>query len=398
MKKLSLRMRLTLTVVALITAVAVVLALFSLFNAGYWFTRAIDDVHTDEDMMVSVAGSTDADQKEQGALDAAIWEDGFYIAEWQEDQPEVVSVTLATQSFNYISLIYTVIVIAAGGVITWFVIGYALRPVKKLSAEIAGISENQLDVRITEFQAGDEISRLADSFNLMLSRLEKAFENQKSFSTAAAHELKTPLTTIKARLDVMDMEGKPAKEEYKKTTEITRKQTERMIGIVEDLFLFSMTQEHEYNDTVVLEELAEEVAEHIQMQAREKKLTINIAKGAHAVTAANRSMLERALTNVMENAVKYNRDDGKVFVEVTEEEKAYVIAVADTGPGIAQGEAAKIFEPFYRIDSSRSRKTAGAGLGLAIAKNMVEKHGGKISVGQSDTGGSVFYIRLPRRV
>jgi signal transduction histidine kinase len=262
-------MRLTLTVLALITAIAVVLLLFSVFNAGYSFTRAAEMLTADAGSPVEVEKSSiSVDQNPEGYFDARSAGD-IHAGTYSAGMPEVVSITVATQ-FNTNSIIYTVIVIAAGGVITWFVLGRALRPVKKLSAEIAEISENDLDTRITGFKAGDEISSLADSFNFMLERLEAAFESQKSFSSAAAHELKTPLATIKARLDVTEMNGRPDNGEYAKLVNIVRKHTDRMIGIVDDLFLFSMTNEHEFNDRVVLERLVGDVAGHNRHLIAEK--------------------------------------------------------------------------------------------------------------------------------
>lgn len=396
MKKLSLRMRLTLITIALITAIAVILALLSMYNAGYFFASAAQSF-TIDDVSDTVEASIAMDEL-MSAYDSGFMVAGMTSGDGEYFVPASVgtSITIAANQFNEINLLYTIIVIAAGGIATWFVLGRALKPVKALSEEIAGISENELDVRITEFQAGDEINSLADSFNLMLSRLEHAFENQKSFSTAAAHELKTPLATIKARLDVTELSGAPTKKEYTKTMEVVRNQTERMIGIVDDLFLFSTTNGYEYADDVDLEALMQGILVHLGGQIKEKNLSVAISGGTHRMPA-NRSMLERAFTNIIENAVKYNHDGGKLEICVEAQGRDYRVSVKDTGVGIPEDQREQIFEPFFRVDKSRSRKIAGAGLGLAIAKKMIGKHGGTIAVTSNEEGGSTFTVTLHPR-
>ncbi len=306
------------------------------------------------------------------------------------------SVLSGMQNFNDFSIQYMLIIIGVGTVLTWFALGRALKPVKKLSEEISGISENDLSIRIENFKSGDEISKLATSFNHMLERLEAAFESQKGFATAAAHELKTPLAAIKANIDVLEIGGSPTMEEYAETIEVAKNQTKRMISLVDDLFAMSATREYDFKDEVEMGNLLESIVTDLDHAIKAKDVHVSIQGDTKEVVTANAAMLQRAFSNLIENAVKYNNKGGSVEVDVQGQSHAVRVQIKDTGIGIGSEHTNKIFAPFYRVDTSRSRKIAGAGLGLAIAMQMIVRHGGTIEVAENEKGGSIFTVTLPR--
>ncbi len=328
-KKISLRMRLTLFTTAIITAIAVILALLSTYNARY--TIMLVETFATSDRSANLANMEPADT-------VVVPPDEVSAYEYNEQFafPTQTVYSTATEQFNVLNVLYTIIVIAAGGVATWFVLGRALAPVKKLSETVAGISENELDV------------------------------------TA--------------------LDANPTKAEYAKALEVVRNQTDRMIGIVDSLFLFSATNGYEQTDDVELELLMCGIVEQLERQIQEKNLTVTVSGAARCV--ANRAMLEHAFTNIIENAVKYNRPNGTIDINIAEDKSTCRVEVRDTGIGIPADQTDRIFEPFFRVDPSRSRKIAGAGLGLAIAKKMIEAHGGTIAIAPNPGGGSVFTVTL----
>lgn len=375
MKILSLRMRLTLVTVVIIIILAFILTGSSIYNASSIFKAAQSSDNSSTIYNVNSAN-------ESG-----------YAGEYTDQ--DTITIAQASEEFNDQSIMLMCVVIVMGGFFTYFALGYALRPVHELSEKINSISEHDLYVRIDNFQAGDEINRLADSFNMLLSRLEKAFHMQKSFASAAAHELKTPLAAIKTSLDVLGLEENPSSEEYAWTVQVAEKQTERMIKLVNDLFTMSMQHDYSFEDNVDLNLMLQDILWDLQPQIEEKQLTTSITDKFQRLLPANAAMLYRALANLVENAVKYNVKGGSVEICLAAEERHVSVRIADSGIGISQQQRERIFEPFYRVDTSRSRKTGGAGLGLAIAKDTIERHGGQIGIESNGNQGTVFVVRLP---
>ncbi|MGI6153262.1 MAG: sensor histidine kinase [Christensenellaceae bacterium] len=425
MKKLSLRMRLTITVIIIITAIALMLTLVAMYNSGVINTamsQTYDVVYAEMDSAL-IEGNYNADDigdfivegvpaslhlegsesyntysvEASPALPLFPFATGVAAVNTDPAFPEGVSISFSAvqSSFNINSIIFMLIIIAAGGIITWFALGKAMKPVRQLSEEIEGITENELDVRVTSFQSRDEVGTLAASFNLLMERLEKAFSEQREFATSAAHELKTPLAAIKANIGVLEMDSDPTSEEYKQTIAVVKKQMDRMAKLVDDLLCVS-SGDYETEDAVEVGSVIDTVLSDLAHKAKEKDLDIHVNTQLKNTASTNKAMLQRVLSNVIGNAVRYTQNHGRIEISAKENSSGFMIVVADNGPGIDEKNREKVFLPFFRVDDSRSRKAGGAGLGLAIAKSMVEKLGGSIELAPNKPSGSIFTVEIPK--
>ena len=301
---------------------------------------------------------------------------------------------LKAMSFKRNSYIYMTILIGLGSFLIYYTLKKEFTRLKKLSDEINMVNENKLSHRITGFDNGDELTMFANSFNTMLNRLDKAFESQKRFSVDASHELKTPLTVLKTNLDVLNLIENPSEEDYKYTVSIFKKQTERMIDLVDSLFLTAFQKEYDLNDTIIIDNIISNVIHDLEEKITEKNISISVTK-SNIITKGNSIMLTHAISNVVQNAVKYNKLNGSISVTFKKGETDYKIKISDTGIGVPKNKVNDIFEPFFRVDESRSRKVSGAGLGLAITKEVIHRHGGEITYSSNIYGGSNFVITLP---
>lgn len=386
MKKIPIRMRLTLYIVLLLAGVCVLMTALAMFNANMTFVipyvTAAPGGYSVE-MGPDVGESSTA----KGSMEVHPESD-----EYEGRQAASVTITQARTEFNASSLWIMAAVILGGGILTYFLLGRALRPLRTLSREIGEMTENELSQRIEGFPARDEIGRLADSFNTMLTRLDKAFSDQKRFSSDAAHELKTPLTAIKTNLDVLRLEPSPTPQEYEKTLHVVEKQAGRMIKLVDNLFTMTAQRNYDFNDTVDFDAMFSDIITELAPRIREKELAVTLHESG-LETTANGVMLMRAFSNLVENAVKYNAQGGSIEIAAQSDGKQYTITISDSGPGIPPEKLPHIFKPFYRADESRSG-VGGAGLGLAIASEIIIRHGGAVSA-QSKNGKTVFTVTLP---
>lgn len=384
MKNISLRMRLTLYIVLLLTGLCALLTALSMYNADRSFVVP---------NLVNEAGENEQEELFSQTPDGAykielIPED----ADPAGDDDLAVLLLDAQTSFKTVSICIMIAVIIGGGILTYFILGRALKPLGRLSTEIENMTENGLSQPIGGFQTNDEVGCLAASFNQMLKRLDKAFSDQKRFSSDAAHELKTPLAAIKTNIDVLHLDDHPANEDYEKTIQVVEKQTGRMIKLVDNLFTMTAQRSYDFNDTVDFDRMFDNILSELMPRIREKKLSVTV-QPMGIKTTANSVMLTRAFSNLVENAVKYNVDGGKIQVCANTDGKQYTISISDTGIGIPQEKLDDIFAPFYRIDKSRS-KTEGAGLGLSIASEIIHRHGGTITAAV-EHGKTVFFVTLP---
>lgn len=443
MKKLSLRWRLTLVTVAVLITICAISTAYSMLNAKLMMSPVSSEVGLISgsvqsfsdyaDSMIAISSTVVAEVGEPAEfndesvsayrIDTAL---PFTIEAWEAeiisappaadlgmlacgvassaaaqsymlmDYVETATITLSTaqRSFNYSSLIFMVILIFIGGILVYFVSGYALKPVRALSKNISDINGEQLSLRVDTGTAKDEIGKLAGSFNNMLERLEHSFSVQKRFSTAAAHELKTPLTAIRANIDVLNMDENPTPEDYAELMDVVTRQTERMTQLVDDLFSMSFAEECEMDDEIELDEMLYSIAEELTPSAEKKDITLT-ADLENAAISGNHVIFSRAISNLVENAIRYTPRGGEVEIRCEAAEREILITVSDTGPGIPEESLEDIFDPFYRVDPSRSRKFGGAGIGLAIASEIIALHGGEISAENRDCGGSVFTVSLP---
>ncbi len=408
MKKLTLRMRLTLATTLVLTAVCVAVTFASIWNAYFYLTEPIIMAINTEPASLAEVGYDSLEEyyAEQDYFINAIYAMAPELSDEElsaifditpTSQVEAVAFTVAAKkAFDVSSIIFMLMVIVGGGALTYWAMGRALRPIKRLTEEIGGMTENELSQPISGFAAHDEIGRLARSFNTMMARLNKVFTGQKQFASAAAHELKTPLSAIRTNIDVLQMDGEPTKKEYRETIEVVKKQALRMSKLVDDLFAMSMQQDYGYADEISFEEMFNRIAEELRPEAEKRGVRIGVGDCSYH-SRGNDVMLHRAFANLVENAVKYNGEGGCVDISMYADSGKYVVCVEDTGVGVPADKLPYLFEPFFRVDDSRSRKAGGAGLGLAIVKDSIERHGGTISAKNRPEGGMLFTVTLPDR-
>ena len=272
----------------------------------------------------------------------------------------------------------------------------ALRPVDEMSQSARRIDAEALARRITIRGTGDELDRLAETLNGMLARLENTFGEMRRFSADAAHELRTPLTALKGTLEVA-LRAERSGTEYRAALASALEEVDRLVRLAEDLLLLSRATAGPDSPRarVELETLALDVAEVGTRLAKDRGVTVRVGALAPLAVLGDGSALRRAVLNLVENGVKYTPVGGRVELSVTAADGEAVLAVEDTGPGIDAADITRIFEPFVRLDTARSRESGGSGLGLAIARSIVVAHRGTLGVARPAAGGSRFTIRLP---
>ncbi|GFZ33601.1 hypothetical protein CSC2_41270 [Clostridium zeae] len=304
---------------------------------------------------------------------------------------KVAVLTAAKKQFDIVNVLILGGVSVFGMVLVYIVAGKSLRPIHELSKTVSMVGEDNLQKRIPNLYTRDEVGILGNSFNAMLDRLEESFVKQKRFSANAAHELKTPLSTINASIQVLHLDKNPAASDYEETFETIERNVKRLIMVVDDLM--KLYDENDQLEIVpidlkgMFEAIICELSPVIENRNIETELTCGLK-----TVKGNQVLIYRAFFNLIENAAKYNKDGGKIVIEAKREGEVGKITIADTGNGIPAYELQQIFEPFYRVSKSRSRKTGGAGLGLSIVKTIIEKHGWKVSVNSELGEGSTFTI------
>jgi heavy metal sensor kinase len=286
------------------------------------------------------------------------------------------------------------VVLSAGG--GWLLARRALRPVDRMSQSALRISAEDLSRRLERRGTQDEIDRLADTLNAMLARLQAAFGGMQRFAADAAHELRTPLTALRGGIEVA-LRAERSSDEYRRVLASSLEEVDQLIRLAEDLLLLSRSTAGlpATRQPVDLEPLSLEALELGVRLAKGKGVTVNMGATAPTVVQGDPGALRRALLNLVDNAVKYTPAGGKVEISLQRTSAGAALVVEDTGIGIDPAAAARIFEPFVRLDAGRSRDTGGSGLGLAIARSIVRAHGGTLEVEARPGGGSRFTIRLP---
>ena len=281
------------------------------------------------------------------------------------------------------------------GVATYMITENCLSPLVNLKNQVANLSAQNLSDSPEGGapQTGDEIESLSNAFQGMRLRLESAFETQKRFAANAAHELRTPLAAIQTRLDVFSKHEDHTEEEYQALIGSLRRQTERLSLLVKDLLDMSCMEEVPMQDAIDVAPLMDEIAHELEPLAEKKGMSFR-TEGGGTVLGSDR-LIARALYNLAENAVKYGADGGHVVLAASFQERNVLIRVEDDGPGIPEEHREKIFEPFYRVDKSRSRAMGGAGLGLPMTRAILERHGGTIWLEERPGGGCCFCAALP---
>lgn len=303
------------------------------------------------------------------------------------------------EAFLLRSVIATTIIILLSSVCTYFLTKKTLTPLQKLTSEVSQIQAQNLSTQLAVPNSKDEIAQLTSSFNEMLTRLDNAFSTQKQFSANAAHELRTPLAVLQTNLEVFEKKQEPEMVEYRQLFTMIKEQTARLSQLVGTLLDMTNLKSVPRTDQVALEELVDEVFCDLDPVAEKAGISIHFNNSAnqdsHTDVTGSYVLLYRAVYNLVENAIKYNRPNGSVTVSVKEKNSQVMILVKDTGIGISPENQKKIFDPFFRVDKSRSRAMGGAGLGLALVDSIAREHGGSVKVLESNEKGSIIALMLP---
>lgn len=290
------------------------------------------------------------------------------------------------------SLLFSTLLALLGGVVTYYIVGHALKPLKKFSDKIEEVqAQNLSDSRIEENEV-KELNQLSVSYNKMLERLSEAFEMQRQFTANAAHELRTPLALMQVQLDLYNSTEHPSNDECTgHTIAMITEQNERLSKVVKTLLDMSELRITVRDEKIMVDALVEEVLEDLEPLAAEKNVEL-IGKCKPVTMTGSDILIYRLVYNLVENAIKYNHPEGKVTVTACQKEKKVILSVADTGSGIPGELRERVFEPFFRVDKSRSRELGGVGLGLALVHEIVKAHDGSISIKDNPSGGTVFEV------
>ena len=290
------------------------------------------------------------------------------------------------------SLIITVLLALLGGVVTYFISGHALRPIREFSDKIEEVqAQNLSDSRIEENNV-KELNQLGISYNKMLERLSEAFEIQRQFTANAAHELRTPLALMQVQLDLYNSASHPGNDaDTLQTTKMVTEQNDKLNRMVKTLLDMSELQTVGRDDKIILDAIVEEVLADLEPLAVEKNIKL-IGKCEDATMIGSDILIYRLVYNLVENAIKYNHPLGQVTVTAYQRNKHVYLSVEDTGSGIPKELRERVFEPFFRVDKSRSRELGGVGLGLAFVREIVRVHDGSICIKSGKTGGTIFEV------
>ena len=290
------------------------------------------------------------------------------------------------------SLIITVLLALLGGVVTYFISGHALRPIREFSDKIEEVqAQNLSDSRIEENNV-KELNQLGISYNKMLERLSDAFEIQRQFTANAAHELRTPLALMQVQLDLYNSASHPGNDaDTLQTIKMVTEQNDKLNRMVKTLLDMSELQTGGRDDKIILDAIVEEVLAYLEPLAVEKNIKL-IGKCEDATMIGSDILIYRLVYNLVENAIKYNHPLGQVTVTAYQRNKHVYLSVEDTGSGIPKELRERVFEPFFRVDKSRSRELGGVGLGLALVREIVRVHDGSICIKSGKTGGTIFEV------
>ena len=378
MKRMSLQWRLTCITTLCIAIICGCLTMFVYKNGVHYIDLLQDAVESQGD--------------EKGNKS-----DEIYISipddKWDEFADEFsVQVYNNKADYKRNSLIITVLLALLGGVVTYFISGHALRPIREFSDKIEEVqAQNLSDSRIEENNI-KELNQLGISYNKMLERLSDAFEMQRQFTANAAHELRTPLALMQVQLDLYNSATHPGNDaDTLQTIKMVTEQNDKLNRMVKTLLDMSELQTVGRDDKIVLDAIVEEVLADLEPLAQEKNITL-IGKCEDATMIGSDILIYRLVYNLVENAIKYNHPLGQVTVTAYQRKKHVYLSVEDTGSGIPKELRDRVFEPFFRVDKSRSRELGGVGLGLALVREIVRVYDGSICIKSGKTGGTIFEV------
>ena len=378
MKRMSLQWRLTCITTLCIAIICGCLTIFVYKNGVHYIDSLQDAVESQGD--------------EKGNKS-----DEIYISipddKWDEFADEFsVQVYNNKADYKRNSLIITILLALLGGVVTYFISGHALRPIREFSDKIEEVqAQNLSDSRIKENNV-KELNQLGISYNKMLERLSEAFEIQRQFTANAAHELRTPLALMQVQLDLYNSASHPGNDaDTLQTIKMVTEQNDKLNRMVKTLLDMSELQTVGRDDKIILDAIVEEVLADLEPLAVEKNIKL-IGKCEDATMIGSDILIYRLVYNLVENAIKYNHPLGQVTVTAYQRNKHVYLSVEDTGSGIPKELRERVFEPFFRVDKSRSRELGGVGLGLAFVREIVKVHDGSICIKSGKTGGTIFEV------
>ena len=380
MKKMSLQWRLT-CIITLYIAVICGCVTMLVYKNGVYYMDSLQEA-------VDTRGDDQPDDAEE--IYISIPED-----KWDEFATDFsVQVYNNKADYRKNSLIISAVLALLGGVATYFISGHALRPIREFSDKIEKVqAQNLADSRIEENQV-KELNQLSVSYNRMLERLSAAFEIQRQFTANAAHELRTPLALMQVQLDLYHSNSHPGNDaDTVQMIKMVTEQNDRLNKMVKTLLDMSELQTVGRDDEIVLDALVDEVLEDLEPLAEGKNIRL-IGKCKDITMVGSDILIYRLVYNLVENAIKYNHSGGQVTVTADRKEKHVYLSVEDTGTGIPEELKERVFEPFFRVDKSRSRELGGVGLGLALVREIVRVHDGSITVKSNPSGGTIFEVVL----
>ena len=378
MKRMSLQWRLTCITTLCIAIICGCLTMFVYKNGVHYIDSLQDAVESQGD--------------EKGNKS-----DEIYISipddKWDEFADEFsVQVYNNKADYKRNSLIITILLALLGGFVTYFISGHALKSIREFSDKIEEVqAQNLSDSRIEENNV-KELNQLGISYNKMLERLSEAFEIQRQFTANAAHELRTPLALMQVQLDLYNSASHPGNDaDTLQTIKMITEQNDKLNRMVKTLLDMSELQTVGRDDKIILDAIVEEVLADLEPLAVEKNIKL-IGKCEDATMIGSDILIYRLVYNLVENAIKYNHPLGQVTVTAYQRNKHVYLSVEDTGSGIPKELRERVFEPFFRVDKSRSRELGGVGLGLALVHEIVRVHDGSICIKSGKTGGTIFEV------
>ena len=378
MKKMSLQWRLTCIITLYIAIICGCLTML-VYRNGVYYIDSLQEA-------VDAQGDDKADDSDE-----------IYISipddKWDEFASDFsVQVYNNKADYRKNSLIISALLAFLGGVATYFISGHALKPIREFSKKIEEVqAQNLADSRIEE-NTVKELNQLSVSYNKMLERLSDAFEVQRQFTANAAHELRTPLALMQVQLDLYNSTRHPGNDaDTLQTIRMVTEQNGRLSKMVKTLLDMSELQTVGRDEKIIVDALVDEVLADLEPLAQEKSIKL-IGKCKAATMVGSDILIYRLVYNLVENAIKYNHSGGQVTVTAYQKEKQVYLSVADTGSGIPEELRERVFEPFFRVDKSRSRELGGVGLGLALVREIVRVHDGSITVKSNPSGGTIFEV------
>ena len=376
MKRISLQWRITLMTVLLIGVTCVAMNLLLCFSGVYYMDTIVDGLQGGGTVILNEEGTASFDPQ--------------LVA---PDDELTIVVDGAQGRFRATNWYITAAVTLLSGILAYFVSGRALKPLRSFASQVEMVQMNNLaDMKIDE-DVLPEFKQLSHSFNQMLERLNNAFAAQRQFTGNAAHELRTPLALMQAQLELFSVEHPDVRPETAEFLTLLREQTERLAQMTKTLLEMSNLRQVARNERIQLAPMIEEI--FTDLAPLSDKLGVTLTAEGDGIMTGSDALIYRLIFNLTENAVKYNRPGGSVRVSVTQELEKLLLRVSDTGCGIPEEYQRSIFQPFFRVDKSRSREYGGAGLGLSLVWEIADLHGGSVWVEKSSEKGTTIAVGLP---